>query len=367
MAAPVMSSEFMEGDMSALRVIDIPDERPALSLELPDTTTFGEWLGIGRRLRLGSQALNWHIGDWWKFGVSHWGEDKTRKSALEIWGVEGETARVYGWVATKFQPVSRLTELSFSHYQEAASLPADQARDVLGKAAREHLSKAQLRREVQAIKAANDPQPGDEPRQQTESKPLPAQSARAELTVAYEMVIEFAEALEKERSLTKRERRLFTLASEFVGEAHAGHRSCPDDFDVIFVEQGRLECEAWYRASRLTVNRWLLERGKSRLIKLRADFLKHQRDAGRPVVLDPDVDLPPIDEALHAVAKQAAHFLRVSRYGGWTVTANDDGTWLVGTVRRTSDELIAMAERQGFDSIDASATLQGTAAEGVEA
>jgi hypothetical protein len=356
-----------EGAVTALKIINIPDERPALALELPDGTTFGEWLGIGRRLRLGSQALNWHIGDWWKFGVLHWGEDETRKSALEIWGVEGETARVYGWVAEKFQPVSRLTELSFSHYQEAASLPADQARDLLGKAARENLSKAQVRREVQAIKAANDPSPAAAPEHQPAARTPPSQSAKAELTAAYEMVIEFAEALEKERLLTKRERRLFAVAQDIVNEAHAGHRACPEDFDVIFVEQGRLECEAWYRASRLTVNRWLLERGKSRLIKLRADFLRHQRDAGRPVVHDPDVDLPPIDEALHAIAKQAAHFLRVSRYGGWTITANDDGSWLVGTVQRTSDELIVMAERQGFDSVDASATLQADAAEGVEA
>jgi hypothetical protein len=38
-----------------------------------------------------------------------------------------------------------------------------------------------------------------------------------------------------------------------------------------------------------------------------------------------------------------------------------------GPFDRSADELIAMAERQGFDSVDASATLQGTAAEGVEA
>jgi hypothetical protein len=222
-------------------------------------------------------------------------------------------------VATKFQPVSRLTELSFSHYQEAASLPADQARDVLGKAAPESIFR---RPSCGARSRRSRPRtiPNPAPSRGLRSKANPSQRSQqsAELTVAYEMVIEFAEALEKERALTKRERRLFTLASEFVGEAHAGHRACPDDFDVIFVEQGRLECEAWYRASRLTVNRWLLERGKSRLIKLRADFLRHQRDAGRPVVHDPDVDLPPIDEALHAIAKQAAHFLRVSRYGGWT-------------------------------------------------
>jgi hypothetical protein len=32
------------------------------------------------------------------------------------------------------------------------------------------------------------------------------------------------------------------------------------------------------------------------------------------------------------------------------ITETGDGDWRVGTVRKTADELIAMAERQGFDS-----------------
>src|SRR5690242_19228672 len=58
-------------------------------------------------------------------------------------------------------------------------------------------------------------------------------------------------------------------------------RKCPDDFDVIFVEQGRLGCEAWYRARRDTVTRWLEERGKVKLIRKRADFVAHQRANGQ--------------------------------------------------------------------------------------
>jgi hypothetical protein len=60
-----MSSEFMEGDMSALRVIDIPDERPALSFELPDTTRRLGWIYyIGcmetHRLKIGFTAGDPH-------------------------------------------------------------------------------------------------------------------------------------------------------------------------------------------------------------------------------------------------------------------------------------------------------------------
>lgn len=360
------SSEFMEGEMQALRVIEMPEDRPALSLELPERTSFDEWVAVGRRLCLSQQALSWHIGDWWAFGDHRYGE-RAQAAAEGLFGREFGTLANLASVARRFESSRRREVLSFKHHVEVASLPPAQADELLLKAERERTSANFLRREVQAIKAAKDPQPGDEPRPQTETRSAPPQSERPELTAAYEMVIEFAEALEKERALTKRERRLFATATEFVAESHAGHRPCPADFDVIFVEHGRVECETWYRSSRLTVNRWLLERGKSRLVKLRADYVRHLRDAGRPVPHDPDVDLPPIDEALHAIAKQAAHFLRVSRYGGWTITANDDGTWLVGTVRRTSDELIAMAERQGFDSMDATATLHADAAEGVEA
>jgi hypothetical protein len=57
-------------------------------------------------------------------------------------------------------------------------------------------------------------------------------------------------------------------------------RQVPDDFDIIFVEQGRDGCEGWYRARKTTVTRWLEERGKVRLIRLRAEYVAHQRANG---------------------------------------------------------------------------------------
>lgn len=54
-------------------------------------------------------------------------------------------------------------------------------------------------------------------------------------------------------------------------------RPPPADFDVIFVEHGRLECESWYRARRTTVTRWLEERGRERLLSLRASYWRYVR------------------------------------------------------------------------------------------
>jgi hypothetical protein len=54
-------------------------------------------------------------------------------------------------------------------------------------------------------------------------------------------------------------------------------RLVPDDFETIFVEQGRLACEDWYGARRTTVTRWLEESGKEELIRQRRLFWRFQR------------------------------------------------------------------------------------------
>jgi hypothetical protein len=129
-------------------------------------------------------------------------------------------------------------------------------------------------------------------------------------------------------------------------------RPRPDDFEVIFVEQGRLECETWYRCRRTTVDRWLEEAGKERLIAERAAFVKLQREqrrvanSPRKTVAQTLRDKRRVSPAL---ARKAAHFLRCVRNGGWVCTPAPDNTWLVGTRRRTPGELVDMACQRGFD------------------
>jgi hypothetical protein len=128
-------------------------------------------------------------------------------------------------------------------------------------------------------------------------------------------------------------------------------RPCPPDFDVVFVEQGRLECEAWYRARRTTITRWLEERGKARLIKARAAFVKHQRSVKR-------VGNGKANGAAHAADRRkvdpklveiASRFLQSPKGGGWVVYLCDCGQWMVGTHRRSPAEVVEIAERKGFD------------------
>jgi hypothetical protein len=346
--------------MSALKVIDIPEERPVLALELPELTSFDEWVAIGRRLCLGSQALNWHIGDWWAFGDHRYG-GRARAAAEGIFGLEFGTLANLASVARRFESSRRHEVLSFKHHVEVASLPPAQADELLLKAERERISANFLRREVQAIKAANDPSPGAQPARE----PLPMHPVVPRKFV--EWYIELAERMLDRGLLTRQEEDRLSEAFAFVGGIPSRHK-CPDNFEIIFREKGRVACETEFNASRLTVNLWLIQRGKRRLLDERAAFVRFERDqaaetsspAASQYILEDGVDDP-----MFALGARAANFLRISRYGGWTITQASGG-WRVGTVFKTSDEVIAMAERQGFDSIEASATLRADAAEGVE-
>lgn len=129
-------------------------------------------------------------------------------------------------------------------------------------------------------------------------------------------------------------------------------RPVPDDFEVVFVEQGRVECEAWFRCRRTTVDRWLEECGKQRLIAKRAAFVKHlreQRHAPKPAKKSVGQAIRDRRRVSPALARRAAHFLRSVRNGGWVVSSLTDGEWLVGTRRRSAVEVVEMAVQRGFD------------------
>jgi hypothetical protein len=154
-------------------------------------------------------------------------------------------------------------------------------------------------------------------------------------------------------------------------------RAVPDDFEVIFVEQGRDGCEGWYRAHKTTVTRWLEECGKARLIKLRAAYVKHQRADGKwmtrstRLVEHHEVRAPrrshPIRDrrkVSFTVARHAAQHLRIIRNGGFIVSPAADGAWGVGSRRLAAAQMVDLAVARGFDR--KAAALQAQSSEGVE-
>lgn len=330
---------------AALRVIADGTAEMQLGLDLPAELTFEQWEAEGRRLSFSNHALQWFIGDWWNAG-HRFGEERRAETAKRLFGLEYGTVRNYGSIAGRVPVSLRSDILPFAHYREVAALPAQTAKDLITRAVEESLTVQALRREVQALKVSNDPAPAAAPA----AAPILAEPKpnRTELEEAYARYVEAMEALEGFRPLTKREQDYLTVALEHLGEAHAERRPPPDDFEVVFVEQGRLACEPWFRASRITVNRWLLQVGKKRLLEQRALFVKAQRAKQAPA--RPGIQVPADVDVLLPIARMAADFLRQSRHGGWRISQPQDGKgWLMGTVRQTSEELIMRAERQGFD------------------
>lgn len=145
------------------------------------------------------------------------------------------------------------------------------------------------------------------------------------------------------------------------GKGRPPLRKCPEDFDIAFVEIGRNDCETFYRAARVTIDRWLMERGKDRLIDLRAKFVEHERKTFGPMIgrnirgnPKPKVCSAPQpikdDRSVSpCIASAAAQFMRNPRNGGWVVSRTPQGDWFVGIARRTAGQLLDMAVARGFD------------------
>lgn len=344
---------------AALRVIESGTAEMSLALNLPDDLTFGQWEQEGRRLSFSNHALQWFIGDWWNAG-HRFGEERRAETAKLLFGLEYGTVRNYGSVAGRVPVSLRSDTLPFAHYREVAALPAETAQSLIARAVDESLTVQALRREVQAIKASNDTAAGHAPPIRAVVSPEPKPN-RTELEEAHARYVEAMEELQAFRPLTKREADYLTFALNHLGEAHAERRPVPEDFEVVFVEQGRLACEPWFGASRITVNRWMLACGAKRLKDKRAEFVKHQRNMAHPVNARMEPNALANDPLL-PVATMAADFLRMSRYGGWRISrCQDGGGWFVGSVRKSSEELLVMADRQGFDraAAEAEATREG--------
>lgn len=160
------------------------------------------------------------------------------------------------------------------------------------------------------------------------------------------------------------------VARSRQGKGQPPPRACPGDYDVIFVEQGRLACESWYRARRDTVTRWMHERDVVRkatklptLIEARAAYVAHQRANGKwmtrqtPLV-EKRAPRPVIARAApvrdrrkvsFTLARHAAQFLRIMRNGGHIISLASNGDWWIGTRRVSAAQLLDEATKRGFE------------------
>ncbi len=137
-----------------------------LSLDLPKNQTFEEWLEVGKNLASANKMLNWWIGDWWAAGSHRYGE-RAKAAATGIFGREFESLKNVASVCRSFETSRRRDLLSFSHHAAVASLPPDQADELLERAERDGWNVNDLRAEAAACKPER-------------IKGLPADQARVE-------------------------------------------------------------------------------------------------------------------------------------------------------------------------------------------
>lgn len=155
-------------------------------------------------------------------------------------------------------------------------------------------------------------------------------------------------------------------------------RQRPNDFEIIFVEKGRDGCETWYRARKTTITRWLEEAGKMDLIAQRAAYVKLLRSQGKWMTRSTrlvETRKPKARAARESirdrrkvnptVARHAAQFLRISRYGGFIISMAAEGEWWLGSKRISAAQLVDFAKSRGFVVLTCEANLQADLGVGV--
>ncbi|MGA5419731.1 LmbU family transcriptional regulator [Streptomyces lavendulocolor] len=124
-------------------------------LRLPEDLPLEKWCRIGDQILAVSDSSAWWIGDWLVFGQQKY-RDRYQRAMKETL-LDYQTLRNYAWVARKFVPRRRRADLTFQHHMEVASLPEDQQDHWLDFAARLKWSKSELRRQIKASTAPDEP------------------------------------------------------------------------------------------------------------------------------------------------------------------------------------------------------------------
>lgn len=142
------------GDLDVSR---LPGERTDTSYTLPEGLGLSEWLEIGKTLQRAGEAVQWWIGDWWRYGERHYGQMAPRAAKEAIRDTTGyayDTVRHAGRVADRFDHGRRRQNVPFTHHAEVSTLPAPYADEVLARAAVKKLSSREIRDQARVVRQA---------------------------------------------------------------------------------------------------------------------------------------------------------------------------------------------------------------------
>lgn len=129
-----------------------------LGLQLPEDTTEEQWAEIGKKLCRCNHVMNWWIADWAAFGDKQWG---ALKKFAELNGWAEKTIYNAATVARSVDTSHRREDLSFSHHEAVACLPAKKQRELLSRAHDEGLAVGPLRAVVRSCSGKEDANKAD--------------------------------------------------------------------------------------------------------------------------------------------------------------------------------------------------------------
>lgn len=151
--------------------VGLPGVLTETSYTLPDNLNLGHWLAIGETLQRMERSVKWWLGDWWNYGERRYGDmasQATRDAILDATGYTYNTVRQAGWVASRFELDTRVSNVPWSHHREVADLPPSAANELLTEVLTEGLSvkdvaeRAKERKTAIAVEAALS-QPAPDP------------------------------------------------------------------------------------------------------------------------------------------------------------------------------------------------------------
>lgn len=129
----------------------LPTGATVVSLQLPESMSFEEWLEVGQWLKSAERSLMWWIGDWLRYGERRWGEMYSQ--ALDGTPYSYQSLANAKWVSGQYEFSSRLENLPWTHHQIAAAVPTGQRAALLERAVTEKWTRMELKAAINKLKA----------------------------------------------------------------------------------------------------------------------------------------------------------------------------------------------------------------------
>jgi len=105
--------------------------------------TFDEWEAIGQQLGAMGKGLMFWIGDWLTYGEQAFADKYSQ--AMDITGYSYRTVRQAKYIATKFTPEMRKSNLTFTHYTAVAGEEQEVAVRLLNDASNQNMTVDELK------------------------------------------------------------------------------------------------------------------------------------------------------------------------------------------------------------------------------